>query len=126
MLVHLDEAKVPLNMARNGIHERRLPRARLTMEQVAAMIRDPMLGIESPRFIFQEPLKVVQQGALHAWVLQSFMHGNKRILDSIMGLYKDNEEENGSYYSRRRYIAQERLPCCSRDIPEGTGLDPNQ
>ena len=103
MLVHLDEAKVPLNMPRNGIHERRLTRARLTMEQVAAMIRDPMLGIESPRFIFQEPLKVVQQGALHAWVLQSSMVMRKYwiygimekkmettgIIGIIQGLYRD-------------------------------------
>ena len=66
MLVHLDKAKVALNMSSYGIHERCFASTGFTMKQVAAVIRDSMLGIERPRFIFQKPLEVIQEWSLHA------------------------------------------------------------
>ena len=53
-------------MARHTVHEGGLARARLTMQQVAAVVRDAVLGVEGPRLVLQEPLEVLHERPLHA------------------------------------------------------------
>lgn len=66
VLIHLDEAQVSLDVPSHRVHEGRLAGPRLAMEQVAAMVRNPVLRVEGPGLVLQEPLKVVQQRHFHA------------------------------------------------------------
>ena len=65
VFVHLDEAKISLDMTSNWIHEGGLASSRLSMQQVTAVVRDSMLGIKCSCLIFQEPFEVIQQRSLH-------------------------------------------------------------
>lgn len=66
VLVHLNEAKVPLDMARHTVHEGGLACAGLAVQQVAAVVGDAVFGVEGPRLVLQEPLEVLHQRSLHA------------------------------------------------------------
>mmetsp|Transcript_133718 Transcript_133718/g.285927 ORF Transcript_133718/g.285927 Transcript_133718/m.285927 type:complete len:359 (-) Transcript_133718:335-1411(-) len=67
-LVHLDEAEVPPKVAGEGGDEGGLPRAGLSMEEVAAMVGDAVLGVKHPRLVLDKPIYIIKEGLLHCLV----------------------------------------------------------